>query len=285
VSTAANAMTAPLLGLVLAGGRSSRMKRDKATLSYHGRSQLDWACERLAAHVQNVFISVRPDQVDDPQRQSHRQIVDEHENIGPIAGIAAAQAARPDAAWLVLACDLPFLSDQALTQLCTARDRAKFATAFRSSHDGLPEPLCAIYEPASGAAIRAAIANGKSCPRKFLLNSPVALLDQGDPTALDNVNTSEEYLAAMNTLQPAKTSLNLRLQYFALLREQAGRSDEALQSSARTAKEVYAELGQRYPFTLAADMLRVAINGEFADWNQPLVDGDALVFIPPVAGG
>ena len=79
--------------------------------------------------------------------------------------------------------------------------------------------------------------------------------------------------------------LTIRVQYYALLREQAGRSDETLTTSARDARELYAELSQRYPFTLPADMLRVAINAEFGEWSQPLKAGDAVVFIPPVAGG
>ena len=75
------------------------------------------------------------------------------------------------------------------------------------------------------------------------------------------------------------------MQYYALLREQAGRSDETLTTFARDARELYAELSQRYPFTLPAEMLRVAINAEFGEWSQPLKAGDAVVFIPPVAGG
>jgi len=48
---------------------------------------------------------------------------------------------------------------------------------------------------------------------------------------------------------------------------------------------LYAELAARYPFTLPAEMLRVAVNAEFGDWSQPLQNGDAVVFIAPVAGG
>ena len=77
----------------------------------------------------------------------------------------------------------------------------------------------------------------------------------------------------------------IRVQYYALLREQAGRSDETLTTSAHDARELYAELSQRYPFSLPAEMLRVAINAEFGEWSQPLKAGDAVVFIPPVAGG
>ena len=80
-------------------------------------------------------------------------------------------------------------------------------------------------------------------------------------------------------------SKQITVQYYALLREQAGRRAEALATSAATAAELYAELAKRYPFTLSAAALRVAINNEFRDWATPLADGDAVVFIPPVAGG
>jgi molybdopterin converting factor subunit 1 len=77
----------------------------------------------------------------------------------------------------------------------------------------------------------------------------------------------------------------LTVQYYALLREQAGRREEVLESEAATAAELYEQLARRYPFTLAPGVLRVAINGEFRDWGTPLNAGDAVVFIPPVAGG
>jgi molybdopterin converting factor small subunit len=108
-------------------------------------------------------------------------------------------------------------------------------------------------------------------------------LDQPNPRALDNVNTLDEYANAMTAIDsPAR---EIRVQYYALLREQAGRSDEMLSTRARTPRELYVELAARYPFTLPADMLRVAVNAEFGEWTQPLKAGDAVVFIPPVAGG
>jgi molybdopterin converting factor subunit 1 len=85
--------------------------------------------------------------------------------------------------------------------------------------------------------------------------------------------------------QPSSEAKRLTVQYYALLREQAGRREEALVSGARTPRELYAELARRYPFSLGPDVLRVAINAEFGDWSTPLADGDAVVFIPPVAGG
>ena len=282
----------PVYGLVLTGGQSSRMKRDKATLAYHGQTQLEWAMQLLERHVAKSFVSVRPGQ-SDPVRARFEQILDTREGLGPLAGIMAAQERYPNVAWLVLACDLPFLNDRTLEYLLAERDPTRPATAFRAhqpdqpKHHGLPEPLCTIFEPASHTGLLAHVASGKDCPRKYLINADTKLLDQPDPRALDNVNTPEEYGSAMATINP-NTSASLKrikVQYYALLREQAGRSDEALETSARTPRELYEELQRRHPFSLAPEMLRVAINAEFGEWTQSLADGDSVVFIPPVAGG
>jgi molybdopterin converting factor subunit 1 len=79
--------------------------------------------------------------------------------------------------------------------------------------------------------------------------------------------------------------MRLTVQYFALLREQAGRSQETVETSAATPAALYAELNQRYPFTLAREQLKVAVNSEFSDWSRNLDPNDSVVFIPPVAGG
>ena len=285
-------MTAPsLYGLVLAGGRSTRMQRDKAALEYAGRSQLERAIELANPLVERLFVSVRRDQTGDPLRARFPQIIDSGEVEGPIAGIVAAQSRYPDAAWLVLACDLPLLDPATLRHLLRSRRPERQATAYRSSHDGLPEPLCAIYEPSSREAIRNYIANGRDCPRKFLLDSDTALLDQPAPGALDNVNTPKEYDSALHRVQPTTEApatgcaRQINVQYYALLREQAGRSSESLVTNAATPRDLYQELKGRYPFSLAPEMLRVAVNSEFGDWEQRLAEGDFVVFIPPVAGG
>lgn len=75
------------------------------------------------------------------------------------------------------------------------------------------------------------------------------------------------------------------LQYYALLREQAGRHAETLDTAAATPAALYAELAARHGFRLPASQLKVAVNAVFADWERRLADGDEVVFIPPVAGG
>ena len=77
----------------------------------------------------------------------------------------------------------------------------------------------------------------------------------------------------------------VQVSYFALLRDETGRDEEQVATAGATAGELYAELQQRYRFSLPRERLRVAINGDFADWDTALADGDLVVFIPPVAGG
>jgi len=275
------------------------MQRDKLALEYGGQPQLARAMALLEALVERSFISVRADQRDDPQRSAYTCITDVLPEIGPIGGIHAALCAHAQAAWLVLAGDLPFLNAATLQQLIAARAPHRLATAFRSSHDGKPEPLCAIFEPASRAPIEAWIAAGQRCPRDFLAHSDVELLTLRDTRALDNVNTAAEYLQARGefaehgaaaagngagrTVAGAKRRLNI--QYFALLREQAGRSQETVTSDAADARALYAELSATRGLKLRPEQLRVAINETFADWSQSLSEGDTVVFLPPVAGG
>jgi molybdopterin-guanine dinucleotide biosynthesis protein A len=274
----------PVYGLILAGGTSKRMLRDKAALEYQGKAQLTRAFELASRQVGKVFVSLRADQTSDPTRAHWPMIVDISEGEGPIVGIRSALAAHPGAAWLVLACDLPFLSDAAIEELLRRRDPSALATAYKSAHDGLPEPLCAIWEPSAAPALAAYQAAGGHCPRKFLIRHGAHLIDLPDPRALDNVNTPEEYsqaLAVLETLAP----MQLKIQYYALMREQAGRSEETLETSAATPADLYSELAARHGFTLSREQLKVAVNSEFSDWSRKLAANDAVVFIPPVAGG
>lgn len=292
-------MVAPIFGLVLAGGASTRMQRDKAALQYHGRTQLEWAYDLISPLCVTTFVSVRHDQRDEPTRAKFPQIVDRQPGAGPLAGIAAALSEHPKAAWLVVACDLPFLTAETLRTLIDARDPQRIATAFRSGHDGLPEPLCAIWEPAAREIALSQLAAGKQCPRKLLINADCKLIDLPDPSALDNINTPDELNAATARLNPSEdpsatrdahagtngTSRSLRIQYFAVLREQAGTSEELLDTYASNPAELYEELRRKHRFALAPSQLKVAINSEFSHWQTDLKHGDTVVFIPPVAGG
>ncbi|MDP2654226.1 MAG: NTP transferase domain-containing protein [Candidatus Omnitrophota bacterium] len=196
---------APLYGLVLAGGKSERMKTDKAALNYHGRPQVDVAFDLLGKFCEKVFISGRRDQ---PVAAGDGlpRICDlpEIEGEGPLSGILSAMQTHPQAAWLVMACDLPYATDKTLQKLIKRRDPQKTATAYRSSHDGLPEPLCAIWEPHGLNDHLRSFAQGLHCPRKILINSNALILEPDDPASLDNVNTPEEFRQAKEALAQRK---------------------------------------------------------------------------------
>ena len=187
-------MTAPekIHGLVLAGGRSRRMGSDKAALVSDGETQLGRAVRLLENHLDEVFVSTRADQAGDDVRRDFRQIVDRYEDLGPVAGILSAMDTHPDASWLVLACDLPQIDDATIGYLVDNVSATHVATAFVSVVDGLPEPLCAVYRPASKAIIERFVADGIKCPRKMLINSDTQLLEQPSPGALHNINTPDD---------------------------------------------------------------------------------------------
>src|SRR5262245_35426130 len=107
----------PLYGLILAGGASKRMGTDKALLAYRGQPQLERSFQLLNTICEHTYVSVRADQSNEPMRAKLPQIVDTLPAIGPLAGIASALLKHQDVAWLVVACDLPFLSRDAILHL------------------------------------------------------------------------------------------------------------------------------------------------------------------------
>ncbi len=182
-----------LFGLILAGGRSKRMGgQDKALLTYHGKPQIENVRDLLSAFCGQVFISSRPGQdlpINNPTIEDSKPFVD----CGPLGGILSAMGQYPNASWLVMACDLPFVNAPALAYLLKHRHPNKDATAFISTHDGLPEPLCAVWENKGYAHFLKFFQEGLHCPRKILIKSNAHLITQEDPRWLDNVNTPQEY--------------------------------------------------------------------------------------------
>ncbi len=185
-------MARPVYGLVLAGGKSRRMGRDKAKLMRGEESQLAYVVNLLEALLERVFVSTRAEQSDDSERGRFPQIVDRFDDMGPVAGILSAMEEYPDADWLVVACDLPNIDEATVAYLLEHRSVDKPFTAFSSTHDGLPEPLCAVYASDSVDIVRAFVAEGVCCPRKILIRSDSHLLSQPNPSSLDNVNTPDD---------------------------------------------------------------------------------------------
>ena len=184
-------------GLVLAGGHSRRMGRDKASLVYRPSGDPEWRrmAGLLAPFCSQVYLSVRRDQsLADHRKENVPLLVDSVESAGPLTGLLTAFSAHPHSAWLVVACDLPLLDTETIRTLVSRRGPQPI-TAFRSASDGLPEPLCALYEPASRELLINAFRQDMRCPRKILINADeaVELLDLPHPAALDNANSREDF--------------------------------------------------------------------------------------------
>ncbi|WP_236049850.1 NTP transferase domain-containing protein [Hymenobacter negativus] len=189
-----------LRGLVLAGGRSERMQTDKGALQYHDLDQRQHTAALLAEFCPDVRVSVRPDQSADLPA-GLQPLSDTFLGLGPLGGILSAFQADPNAAWLVLACDLPFLTRDTLEHLVSNRQPARMATSFKSPWDEFPEPLVSIWEPRSYGQLLRFLSLGYSCPRKALINSDIELLAPPVPEELRNVNTPEERAAATQELE------------------------------------------------------------------------------------
>ncbi len=181
-----------IFGLILAGGYSRRMGQDKALLEFYGKPQIEHIYELLQNYCSKIFLSKRADQ------KAYKNIAsindsDEFSNHGPLGGILSAMKGYPGCGWLVIACDLPYITDETIQTLIAHRDPQKTATAFISTTDALPEPLCAIWEGHAFNSILELFNQGIHCPRKILIKSNPHLLKQNNPHWLDNINTPQEY--------------------------------------------------------------------------------------------
>lgn len=199
-------MNIPLIyGLVLAGGRSLRMKRDKSLLHYHGKSQVAHCFELLSQYCDEVYLSNREDQSSLKEHNKFPQIHDKFYGIGPLGGILSAMTQKPQAAWLVLACDLPFIDHFMLKNLLACRAVKKYATAYVSMpHPGEPEPLCAIYEPKIIPKLQENMRQGIYCPKKILMHLNIAKLEQLNSNSLENVNSQSDFKNALQLLNNTK---------------------------------------------------------------------------------
>lgn len=189
-----------IYGLVLAGGKSTRMGMDKSTISYHGIPQRDYLYRLLEGLCDKTYISIRLDQKAGlPENMNY--ILDKDVYRGPYNGLLSAHMEYPEVAWLVLACDLPLMDTPALSQLLHERNPKSMATAFATRESGLPEPLCALWEPKGLQESIAYLENGTAtCPRKFLINTDVTLVFPENENVLLNANSKEDYEAALTKL-------------------------------------------------------------------------------------
>ena len=191
--------TPKLNGLVLVGGKSTRMQKDKSQLVIRdNKPQFAYLSELLANYCDNVFVSVRDE--DQASEYDLPAITDKFLGLGPYGGILSAFQENPNVAWFVVAVDLPFLDDPAIGKLVEQRQPGKVATCYIDRKNEFPEPLITIWEPKAYPILLNFLARGYSCPRKALINSEVNVLTDREEHILTNVNNPEDLSLAKTTL-------------------------------------------------------------------------------------
>jgi molybdopterin-guanine dinucleotide biosynthesis protein A len=181
-----------LNGLVLAGGKSARMGVDKGAVHWYGKEQRYHMADVLKGFCKEVLISCRDEEQKQEIDAQYATLTDTFTGLGPYGAILSAFRQNPDAAWLVVACDMPLVDEALLQHLTENRSVKHIATAYHSEVTNFPEPLITIWEPKSYPALLQYLSQGYSCPRKVLINSDIKLLQVPDAEALSNVNTPEE---------------------------------------------------------------------------------------------
>lgn len=128
-------------GLILAGGRSRRMGRDKAKLLLDGKSLLQWQVEKLQQLGLGEILISAPETVSYP---GIRTVQDCYSGCGPISGLHAGLSAASCRYCLVIGVDLPLIPESVLRDLCSAHECGVTIL----SHAGGEEPLLGVYDSA-----------------------------------------------------------------------------------------------------------------------------------------
>lgn len=187
--------------LILAGGKSTRMNEDKSQLKYHGDlSQEVYLASMCAELGLEAYIS-KSANAEVEEIDTYKVIKDRYVDMGPHGAILSAFLHDPEAAWLVLACDLPYITKESISQLLQSRSLKHYATAFKLEQNPFPEPLIAIYEPHIYRRMLDFLAMGYACPRKVLINSEVSHVIIQDAQIAFNANTQDEKSAVLNDLK------------------------------------------------------------------------------------
>jgi len=193
---------APVYGLVMAGGHSSRMGMDKALIYYHDCPQWKYMTDLFPSGVDRSFLSIRSDQQEYFAGKAP-YIVDAHTEKGPMGGIWTAQQAFPDVAWLVLGIDLPLLTTHSLTHLLSQRSPQQLGISLCLPTANTYEPMASLWEPQSGKAVATALAEGKLSLRRLMQQLHFARTPILAPGELHNANTPEEQEAIKRLLKGA----------------------------------------------------------------------------------
>ncbi len=179
------------IGLLMAGGQSRRMGSNKALLSSGGMTWIDRSYRLLSLFCEEVFISCRIDH--DAYFGKFPLILDKYDDIGPIAGLHAALEMHPRQAHLVLAVDMPLVTEDLLDSLCKSQNPDHDVTLAYTPRDQRLHPLCAIYQPSSFTIIQRRIDSGLFGLVQMIEALSFNVYKVQDANCLTNINFKEDF--------------------------------------------------------------------------------------------
>ena len=130
-----------ITGIILSGGKSSRLGEEKGLATFNGKPLVSYAIDVLKPICSKLIISAN-NQIDEYEKYGHDVIRDEISGVGPMGGILTCLKKSESRFNLVLSCDTPFMSTAVFEYLLESADRYQVVVP---KHDGFIEPLCSVY--------------------------------------------------------------------------------------------------------------------------------------------
>lgn len=178
---------------LLIGGRSTRMGQPKHLIrGKNGQTWVEHTVNLLSSFVEEVVLSGKG-QI--PETLAHlTRVPDLPEVAGPLTGILSAMRRQPDSCWLLIACDMPNITKEALAWLLSSRHPESHGTVPRLHDDGFVEPLLALYEPEASVYFEALAASHtfriSRVVQQAKINTPV--VPEHLAESWRNINTPEQ---------------------------------------------------------------------------------------------
>lgn len=191
-----------LYGLVVCGGKSSRMGTDKSLLEYYNLPQKYYLYNLLEPLCDKVFISCNPQQAKGNDGL-YKTIIDEekYSNIGPMAALLSAYHKYPDVSFLVVGCDYPFINLKDLKKLIENRKDETLSVCYYNPETEFEEPLLAVYENDCFPELLKNFEQGNYSLRHFLKSIHSKKIIPESLESLISVDTDEQYRAAILALK------------------------------------------------------------------------------------
>jgi molybdenum cofactor guanylyltransferase len=185
-----------LEGLILGGGKSSRMGFDKSELNFHGAPQGEFLFNLLRQFCEEVFFSCKSAETV-PEKLN--PLEDQYDLESPLNGTLSGFKLRPKSAWLTVPIDMPGINKESISYLLTNRDPNVMATCYYDSEGVLPEPLFCIWEPKCLPSLKKFYEDGNISPREFLSGTTAKLLKSPFANLNLNINSPQDLEKFRNT--------------------------------------------------------------------------------------